>query len=313
MTEIDAGWLVPLTGRVAGLAAECRVHGEAYEIGEAALTWAGDVGLAGDTGLELLCHARFERMAGRCFPDADVADAALFAKWLLWLFVFDDARDDAPERVAEQYDSLLGVLRGDRPYGPLGIALADLWQATAPRMSQDWRDRFVRHAVDHRDACVEKARRRLPTVAEYPELCRRANGRWMFDLAEPILHAEVPASLVATPVWQTLVESTGDVIAWCNDVASYTKEVAADDTHNYVTVVRHHLDLTATQAVEHVSDHIADRMTAMADAARALPTEVRAVTEVACCLLAAPRAHLEWLLESGRYRAPARGVVGCDV
>jgi len=321
---MDAALLLPLTERVPALAVPCRIHPDARQIGEEAGAWADTSGLLlGVIDADRLSRSRFERMAARIFPEAPTAQVVLFTKWLTWLFVFDDLRDEGPlgssaTAVEGLYEDLLKAVRRGcaRPgAGPLETTLADLWQQTAPTMGSAWRRRFTGHLEWHRAGCMEEAVSRrtdsIPSLEAYPALRRRVNGPFMFDLAEPVLGTEIPEALADSRTWQNLVEGTSDLTAWCNDVASCTQGKLGGDTCNYVIVATRSLDLEPHAAVDWVYDQITWRSYDVQAAARSLPAEftrlkldppmVRAVSKLACGLLAAPRAHLDWLLESNRY------------
>jgi hypothetical protein len=263
-------------------------------------------------------------MAARIFPEAPMAQVVLFTKWLTWLFAFDDLRDEgamgsSATAIEALYNDLLKAVRRGyaRPgAGPLEAALADLWQQTAPTMGSAWRRRFTGHLDWHREGCMDEAVNRrtdgIPSLRAYPPLRRRINGLFMFDLAEPVLGTEIPEALAASRTWQNLVEGTSDLTAWCNDVASCVQDRPGGDTCNYVIVATRSLALEPLAAVDWVYDQITWRSYDVQAAARSLPAEftrlkldpptVRAVSKLACGLLAAPRAHLDWLLESGRYQ-----------
>ncbi|HEU5159937.1 MAG TPA: terpene synthase family protein [Streptosporangiaceae bacterium] len=321
---VDATLLSPLTEQVAMFADADRIHQDVWSIGATAEAWARRAGLiVGEPDTAPLERARFERLAARVFPAAAEERVGLYARWLIWLYAFDDARDDGPvggsaTAVDDLYGHLLMSLRrgGPRPGAdPLELALNDLWRATAPAMTPEWRRRFLTHLERHRAACVEEAvnRRtgRVPAPADYPSLRRRALGRFTFDLVEPVLGIEVPAPVVATAPWQSFVEGLADLTAWCNDVASYALEAARGDPHNYVTVLAAADHLDPGRAAGRVVERIAERAGEIAAAAHALPADLTALGvppggvkqagEVAAVLVRAQRAHLEWLCESGRY------------
>ncbi|MEO5875150.1 MAG: terpene synthase family protein [Streptosporangiaceae bacterium] len=322
---MDATLLLPLTECVPGLAVPCRIHEEIWQIGEDTGAWARNSGLVlGDPDTTRLGRGRFGRMAARIFPEAPADRVVLFAKWLTWLFAFDDARDEGPlGGSATAIDALYSDLwkavrrRAARPgAGPLELALAELWRESAAEMGSDWRRRFTGHLDAHRAGCLEEAVNRrtgsAPALEDYPLLRRRTNGLFMFDLAEPVLGVEVPESVAVSRAWLSLVDGTSDVMAWCNDVASFTQD---SDPCNYVIVAMRSLGLTAEAAVNWVNERILVRAQDVQAAARSLPAEftrlrvdpvtVREVSRLVCGLLGAPRAHLDWLLECGRYKDPA--------
>ncbi|WP_433510160.1 terpene synthase family protein [Nonomuraea sp. CA-143628] len=290
--------LLVLTERVPAMAEPCRMHPAVYAIEAAVLDWARRTDLHAGPGVG------FHRMAGRAFAEFDAAAAALFAQWLTWLFNLDDELDEGPGRL----EVFQGLLAGGAAH-PLERAFADLWRVTSARMSDLWRTRFAANLRRQHDACrieaENRATGRVPTLEQYPALRRGTVGPYLYDLVEPCLRVEVPAWVHACEPWQQLVDACTDVTAWCNDVASLPKE--RGDGHNLVVVVMHQLGLDQPEATAWVLDRIAERCQDMHEAARRLPLDTlpprlaRDVSKVACAYLAAPRAHLDWLLESTRY------------
>lgn len=294
--------LLPLTERVPAMAAPCRMHPAVYAIEAAVIDWARRTGLRADPGVG------FHRMAGRAFADFDAAAAALFAQWLTWLFHLDDELDEGLDDELCPLEIFQGVLEGASGH-PLETAFADLWRVTSARMSDHWRRRFAVNLRRQHHACRTEAGNRaagiVPALADYPMLRRGTVGPYLFDLVEPCLRVEVPAWVHRSEPWQELVNSCSDITAWCNDVASRPKE--RGDGHNLVVIATRELGLGEREAVGWVLDRIAERCHDMAGAARRLPLDdlppgtARDVSKVACAYLAAPRAHLDWLLESSRY------------
>lgn len=296
-----AAALMALTERVPALAAPCRMHPAVYAIEAAVADWARRTGLEADPGVG------FHRIAGRALAEFDAAAAALFAQWLTWLFHLDDEMDEGPGRL----EIFQGLLEG-RAAHPLESAFADLWRVTSVRMSDQWRARFAANLRRHHDACRAQAANRaaglVPTLRQYPALRRATVGPYVFDLVEPCLRVEAPAWLHGCEAWRELVDACNDVTAWCNDVASRAKE--RGDGHNLVVVAARELGLAEPEAVAWVLDRIAERCQDMNRAARRLPLDelgprvARDVSKVACAYLAAPRAHIDWLVESTRYARP---------
>jgi hypothetical protein len=328
--QVDAASLLPLLDRVAAQSAPGRVHPAVWSIDESTEAWARQTGLiSGDPDSSALGRARFGRLAARLLPDADQDRAELFGRWLIWLFAFDDLRDEGPmgrsaTAVEAGFADLFKALRrgGPRPAAdPLELGLTELWRETAPGMTQAWRHRFIARLEDHRAACAEEAVHRrtghICSVDRYPALRRRTAGLFMFDLLEPALGRELPAELVRSPGWHALVQATADIITWSNDVISYPGErKAGHGSHNYLAVLAQAYGLEPEQTAVWVIDRITERLPEAAAAVRRLPTEYVRLgladepAEVAAqTLLAAPGAYLDWLHESGRYclhEAPVR-------
>ncbi|MBO2446241.1 hypothetical protein J4573_04010 [Actinomadura barringtoniae] len=327
MFIVDVSLLLSLTDRVPALGAPSVLHPDAWPLGERLEAWSRARGLVlGDPDTSPLGRARFERLAARVFPTAELDRVELFARWLTWAFALDDAIDEAPlgtsaTAVDALFEDLLkAVRRGHARPGamPLEATGVELWRATVPGMSRDWRRRFLMHLEEHRAGCAEEAVNRrmgqVPGLDDYPALRRRAAAPFLFDLIEPVLGVELPPSLRGTPSWKALLEGTADVLAWCNDVASHARESARGDVHNQVTVLAEAYGFETPQAAGWVIDHVAHRVGDVQAGARMMgddldrlrlsPEQRSASARVVRALLDAPRAHLDWLTESGRYRPP---------
>ncbi|WP_018654913.1 terpene synthase family protein [Actinomadura flavalba] len=317
-----------LTDRVAAQAPASGLHADVRALGERVDGWARGRGLLlGDPDACALGRARFGRLAARIFPAADPGRVELFGRWLTWTFALDDVLDadglgGSANAVHILYGDLLAALRRGRARPgarPLEAALLELWDATGAGMSREWRRRFLAHMEDHRTGCAQEAVHRrlgeMPTLAEFPALRRRACGPFLADLVEPVLGVELPLRVLATPLWKDLVEASADMVAWSNDLASHVAETARGDVHDHVTVMNVAYGFTSAQSEELVADRVALRGADLAESVRTLPaattrlgldeTGRASVLAVADALHTAPRAHLEWLTESGRYAAPA--------
>ncbi|GAA0592243.1 terpene synthase family protein [Actinomadura livida] len=324
---MDISLLFSMSDRVPALATPSAMHPESWQLRAQVEAWARGRGLVlGDPDTSPLGRARCERLAARVFPAADADSVDLFARWLTWTLALDDTMDHPPlsdsgSAVHALYDDLLRAMRRGhaRPGArPLEGALVELWHTTSKSMSRDWRRRFMLHLEAHRDGCakesVNRRIRHVPTEAEYAPLRRRACGPFLYDLIEPVLGVELPARLLRTPRWSTLADGVADVVAWSNDLASHDLEAARGDAHDMPAVLARARGLDAEQAAAAVADRIADRLEEAWTAARRLPemldrleltvAQRSAAAQVVKALLATPRAHLDWLAESGRY-APA--------
>ncbi|GAB2484326.1 terpene synthase family protein [Streptosporangium sandarakinum] len=307
---------ISLTERLAALAVPCPVHPSVHRIEAAAIAWSRRHGLRADPG------GGAHLLAGRAFARYGADAATMFARWLVWMSA---ARED-PAALA----GVPRVARGDEP-GPAAVerAFADLWRACAPRMSDGWREGFLTGLAAQRAALLRAA----PAAGDYPPFGRDRFGRYLFDLVEPCAGVEAPAAVRRSPHWAAVVEASCDVVTWCTDL------VAGD---GYLTAAAglpgSTGGLTGSTAelpgstggrngtagpdggngagggdpVAWVTDRLVERMDDLWTAARAIPQVVerrgldtaaaREVIQVTCAFLTIPRAYLEWLLESPRYR-----------
>ncbi|TYK48045.1 terpene synthase family protein [Actinomadura decatromicini] len=322
---MDISLLFSMTDRVSGLAGPSAMHPESWRLGARVETWARGRGLVlGDPDTSPLGRARCERLAARVFPTAELGAVELFARWLTWALALDDALDHPPLAVSGSgvhalYDDLTRAMRRGhaRPGArPLEAALVELWAETSADMSREWRRRFMLQLEAHRDGCAEESVNRrirhVPAEAEFGPLRRRACGPFLYHLAEPVLGVELPPRLLRTPRWKTLADSVADAVAWSNDLASHDLEADRGDVHDLPAVLAAAHGLDAPRAAALVADRIADRLEDAWTAARRLPdmldrleltvAQRAAAAQVVKVLLDTPRAHLDWLAESGRYQ-----------
>ncbi|GIG59743.1 hypothetical protein Lfu02_41150 [Longispora fulva] len=292
MTSALAAGLTTLRG----LDAPCRVHPGEAGVVVTVENWAVARGLVSRATAG---QARFGVLASRAFPESSPDVAALSGQWLAWFCASDDERDDGAE---------LGL-------GVLDRAFEELWAATAPRAGAYWARRFLAEYERYRRSesaeLASRRSRRAPALADFEGFRRATVGTFLLLLPEPLLGVELPPAIGYTSQWRTLTEAAADVIAWTNDLASVDRDTSSGDTTSYVLVAAHELGLTRPEAVEWVCGRVAGRMAEMRRAAMDLPAQFEGqgltraathdVSRIAMTLLSAPRAHLEWLIESGRY------------
>jgi hypothetical protein len=327
---VDTSLLLSLSERAAALAAPSVMRADAWRLGQRVDAWARGRGLVlGDPDTSPLGRARCERLAGRLFPAADPARVELFARWLTWTLALDDTLDEASvsgsgTAVHAVFEDLMkAIRRGHASPGarPLESTIIELWRVTSGLMTREWRRRFLTHLEEHRTGCADQAVHRrvreMPSPAAYPALRRRGAGPYLYDLIEAVLGAELPQRLLALPAWQALLEGTADVLTWSNDIASYGRESVLGDVHNHVIVLAAAHGVGPARAGALVADQIAAKADAVLDGARAMEgtigrlrlsaAECAAARQVVRVLLGAPRAHIDWLAESGRYTSGFSG------
>ncbi|MFD0686810.1 terpene synthase family protein [Actinomadura fibrosa] len=325
---MDISLLLSSVDRGTSLGSPSAMHPESWQLCAQVEAWARGRGLVlGDPDTSPVGRARCDRLAARVFPDAELGAVDLFARWLTWALALDDTLDHPPlaesgSAVHHLCDDLLRAMRRGhaRPGArPLEASLVELWHTTARDMSRDWRRRFMLHLEAHRDGCAEEAVNRridhIPGPAEYVALRRRACGPFLYDLIEPVLGVELSPRLLRTPGWKTLRDGVADVVAWSNDLASHDLETERGDVHSLPTVLARAHGLDAAQAAGAVVDRITERVDEAWRAARGLPemldrlqlsvAQRAAAAQVVKVMLDTPRAHLDWLAESGRYAADA--------
>ncbi|GAA2851789.1 hypothetical protein GCM10010517_09430 [Streptosporangium fragile] len=295
LTELHRppGPLARLTERLAAMAVPCPAHPAAHRIGAAAIEWSRAAGLGADPA-----DSAVHRLAARAFAGGEPGAAEMFARWLTWM-----------SRIREEPGALAGILTvaagGEPGPAPLERSFAGLWESCVPGMDDAWRERFLAGLAAQHEALTahEAPAGGVPSPGDCPGRARNAFGRYLFDLVEPCTGVQVPEPLRASPRWRAVVEASGDVAARCLDLA--TRDGRASAAAGFV-------ERSTAVVTEEAVDRVADRMEELWTAARVIPVLVerhglgfgpsREVMRVVCAFLTISRAHLEWLLESPRYR-----------
>jgi hypothetical protein len=304
-----------------------KISPHADEVQRYALHWATRHGLLERPRAQAaFAGAKFANLMARAHPAAGPADLGLATAWLTAIFALDDLLETGlvadPKRMLGGVEALLAWLRApDAPASPtvrdvlgrpISVALTDVWRRTAPRISPAWHERFVEHIREYLNGTIwesgNRAKGRLPTVAEYVRMRRHSAATEMFfDLIEPMHGIELPDAVLRDPDYLAARHTAGTAIGLFNDLISWRKEVAVGDLHNIVFIVREERQLSLADAVHAaVAEHDAQvaAFVAACDGIEqgpwgADPMVVTGVADLAHWL----RGNLDWSLESGRYAA----------
>ncbi|MCX4617761.1 terpene synthase family protein [Streptomyces mirabilis] len=229
----------------AGLLGEVR----AEKTGAAVLAWARDLSLVVDAFEEgRLLAMRLGKLAELAVPEASDADLELTAQWAAFICLVDDRFDRSrvdirPEEVASLFTRLLNVITGGPAGSVSGIeqALDDLWRRTAPRMSTQWRERFVADYRDFALAMQEEAAGRTDRVpmglSDYVLRRRRTiTALPLADILECTAGAPWPGLPMGEDLMRALRRAVADVAGWSNDLVSAEDDLR-EDRDNLVTVL----------------------------------------------------------------------------
>ncbi|MGA4538727.1 terpene synthase family protein [Uniformispora flossi] len=178
---------------------------------------------------------RLDTLAAAILPGCDPADCELTAQWAAFICLLDDRFDRrfaAPDAVLAP---VLAVWTGESTSaaspGPVEAA-ADLWRRTAPRLSDELRERFVADYTAYARATRRedelRGLGRTPDLAEYVELRRHTiTVLPLADISECTSGAVLPESSPDAADLRTLRLTAADAIGWTNDLKS-----AAEDRRN---------------------------------------------------------------------------------
>ncbi|MCX4404207.1 hypothetical protein OG840_21440 [Streptomyces sp. NBC_01764] len=301
----------------AGLLGEVR----AEKTGAAVLAWARDLSLVVDAFEEgRLLAMRLGKLAELAVPEASDADLELTAQWAAFICLVDDRFDRSrvgirPEEVASLFTRLLNVITGGPAGSVSGIeqALDDLWRRTAPRMSTQWRERFVADYRDFALAMQEEAAGRTDRVpmglSDYVLRRRRTiTALPLADILECTAGAPWPGLPMGEDLMRALRRAVADVAGWSNDLVSAEDDLR-EDRDNLVTVLSRErgcsLSLAREQATAMRDDRVRDfHALAASLTAMTLPgTEREEVRRYVAALGSFVAATLHWLGVTHRFDA----------
>lgn len=237
----------------------------AEQAGAAVLVWARDLGLVTDADEEKrLAAMRLGEFACVAVPGVSARDLELTAQWAAFICLVDDRFDRRrvdvrPEEAGAVFDGLLGVLcgRAARPSSGAEHALDDLWWRTAPRMSPQWRERFVADyrdfALATREEAADRTERGRLGLGDYVLRRRRTiTALPMADVLECTARAPWPGLPGGVDLMSALRLAAADVAGWTNDLVSAEDDLR-EDRDNLVTVLSRERACSPRSAREQVT------------------------------------------------------------
>ncbi|MCX4427160.1 terpene synthase family protein [Streptomyces mirabilis] len=285
------------------------------------LAWARDLSLVVDAFEEgRLLAMRLGKLAELAVPEASDADLELTAQWAAFICLVDDRFDRSrvdirPEEVASLFTRLLNVITGGPAGSVSGIeqALDDLWRRTAPRMSTQWRERFVADYRDFALAMQEEAAGRTDRVpmglSDYVLRRRRTiTALPLADILECTAGAPWPGLPMGEDLMRALRRAVADVAGWSNDLVSAEDDLR-EDRDNLVTVLSRERGCSLSSAREQATAMRDDRVRdfhalAASLTAMTLPgTEREEVRRYVAALGSFVAATLHWLGVTHRFDA----------
>lgn len=234
-----------------------------------ALAWAQRYGLIGRRGAHRLSTTALLELGIALCGRAPTPQAEILVCWYLWALILDDRIDDGPWAEKGALDRFITAVqaltdgceadpaaetsRFDDPM--LSVLVDDLWPHTQRLGDDHWRNRLVRHLIQHLRAqatlvCVRETDTAL-TLAEYLPLRRNSFGAlFFFDLIDAAETLDPYADAADTEWWNTLREHAADIIAWTNDIHSIAKDVVCGERFNLVSILADTRSLDWPAAIE---------------------------------------------------------------
>ncbi|KAJ7145758.1 isoprenoid synthase domain-containing protein, partial [Mycena epipterygia] len=199
-------------------------------------------------------------LAAVVYPDAGRPQLRVCSDFLAYLFLLDDLSDDLQTSdTASVADVVLNSFYHPHKFQSQN-RLAEMSKDLMRRIQQTSSDVVQRRFIETFDFWLqsvnEQARDRtsgtIPTLDDYITK-RRDNSacKPCFVMIQYVSNLEISDEIMDHPVIRGMGEATNDLVAWSNDLFSYSVEHAKGDTHNMINILMHHngLDLFAAAEV----------------------------------------------------------------
>jgi 5-epi-alpha-selinene synthase len=216
---------------------------------------------------ERFAKSKFFLLAAAAYPDCNLEELKIGNDWLSWVFIWDDQCDMSklkkqPEALKVFQKRFIEILKGAEPTSqdiPIIHALADLGQRTRQRTSEKWFNYFLHCFNEYCRGCCEEAAIRaqgiVPDVDTYMKCRRFSVGGYLFlTVSEFCNNFMLDDVLRRHKIVKQLELMTIDILAWCNDVFSASREMDSGDVHNLVLVLHYLHNLPLEQAIKRAAD-----------------------------------------------------------
>ncbi len=217
---------------------------------------------------------RYTDLIGGYYVGAPLPALVAINDFSLWFFAWDDRHDrDIVHRRHDAWMRLSAALRSalDAPHrhrgdpDPLISSFSDCVIRLSRPFSRRWAARFASHFHATIDAYDQEYRNRttgtVPSVADYLRLRRHTFGMWVWiDCLELAASCELPPHIYLSDAYQRAGLASQEFAAWCNDLYSMPKEIAAGDFHNLGIVLAREWNLSSFEAAEEVAAMVRRRI-----------------------------------------------------
>ena len=293
----DSGSMTPAIRRLAEALPASGINAHTTALRDHILAWVSRAGLS-EPDLARWDMARYERLVGRMYPDANWPLLRVAAQAAMWLILVDGPTGPTghnslsgptsptgptnstgtngrgtpewgPGYSGQFARSAAAILAGAGPVQPpADPLLRSAWELTRdpalPR-SPWWRSRLAGHlaevAAAAHEAADDRVRGRVPSIGEYVDRRRVASG-WdvLADFGEATLAAP---GLTGFSEYGRLRLAGGDIALAAGDILALARERDVRTQHNLVLVVQHRRGDTPAAAANWVDRWLQSRLDAI--------------------------------------------------
>ncbi|KAJ6569008.1 isoprenoid synthase domain-containing protein [Mycena capillaripes] len=220
-------------------------------------------------------------LAAVCYPEAGYPQLQLCSDFMLYLFFLDNLSDELDKGDTTTVANLV-LSCFYNPYtfpsnSRIAVMSKDIGRRIQQTSTPDVYCRFVETFdilfQSVRDQAIHRKSGVIPTLEEYIRLRRdTAACKPCWAIIEYANNLNIPNHVMGHPVVRGLEDAANDLVAWSNDIFSYSVEQSKGDTHNMIAVVMHHNGLDLPAAVNFVGDLCKDAMARFTSQKEELPT-----------------------------------------
>lgn len=287
------------------------IHADVDAINAATVAWAAAIGLVDARTAARLQASKVGSLVSRAYPSGAREPLQLAADWTTFFCLLDDVieRLDGSASVARALGAIQSVLCHDAipdAERPLERAAAELAARLDRHASREQRARFDARVGQLFEAFVVEAEARAGarplSIAAYLPLREVTVGIYVEAVLGEIVEGFTLTAEARDAVEHAgLLRSASNLVGWANDVHTYEKELRDGEVNNLVAVLVEAESRDLHDAVaEAIAMHDAEMGSFLARSA-----DVSAIPELsryAQMLRRWVRGHLDWALETGRYR-----------
>ncbi|MEH1809774.1 terpene synthase family protein [Nostoc sp.] len=295
------------------------------ELEQYAIEWVKKVNLlANESDYQRFCKIKLYRLAAGAYPNSQLEELKIVNDWLSWIFLWDDYIEstclkEQPELLQVLHTSFIEVLNG-RSLNSRNInnkdlqfvyAVSNLRQRMMLTINPNCLQRFISTLEDFLKACVWEVTNlmqgHIPDLETYLVMRSFTVGAYpFFELFELVAKIEISEEVRTYPTVKSLTRMANNILAWSNDIFSFSKELKRGDFHNLVILLQHQHQLSLEEAIQQAVDLHNQEVQNFINLEQSLPcfgtevnTELKRYTSFLCSWM---RSNLDWSYLSHRYQ-----------